>query len=52
MLKNYVGKRLFPRMQRSQYGREFKVITISILSGLVIGGVLATVMILRGAVGR
>jgi hypothetical protein len=52
MLKNYVGKRLFPRLQQSQYGHEFIIITISILFGLVIGGILAGVMVLRGTVGK
>lgn len=52
MLKNYVGKWLFPRMQRSQYNREFKIIAASIVSGLLIGGGMAAIMIWRGAVGN
>lgn len=52
MLKNYVGRWLFPRMQRSQYSHEFKIIATSIMFGLLIGGALATVMIWRGAVGK
>jgi hypothetical protein len=52
MLKNYVGKLLFPRMQRSQYNNEFKIIAASIVFGLLVGGVLAAVMIWRGAVGK
>ncbi len=52
MLKNYVGKWLFPRLQQSQYGHEFKIITFSILFGLVIGGIVAGVMVLRGTVGK
>jgi hypothetical protein len=52
MLTNYVGKFLFPRLQSSQYGREFKIIAASISLGLVAGGILVTVMILRGAIGK
>jgi hypothetical protein len=52
MLKNYVGKWLFPRLQRSQYNHEFKIIAISIVLGLLGGGVIAAVMILRGTVGK
>ena len=39
-------------MQRSQYGREFKIIAISIVLGLIFGGSLAAVMIWHGAVGK
>jgi hypothetical protein len=52
MLIKYVGKWLFPRLQSSQYVREFKIIAASISLGLVGGGLLVTVMILRGAVGK
>jgi hypothetical protein len=52
MLKNYVGKWLFPRLQPSQYGREFKIIAGTISVGVIVGGLLATVMILHGAVGK
>lgn len=52
MLKNYVGKWLFPRMQRSQYGHEFKIIAVSIVLGLLGGGGMAAIMILRGAIGK
>lgn len=52
MLKNYVGKWLFPRLQPSQYGQKFKIITASILFGLVGGGVLAAILILRGGIGK
>jgi len=52
MLANYVGKLLFPRLQPSQYGQKFKIIAASILLGLVVGGIVALVMILRGAVGK
>ena len=52
MFKNYVGKLLFPKMQRSQYGREFKIIAVSIVCGLLFGGGVAVVMICRGAVGK
>ena len=52
MLKDYVGKWLFPRLQPSQYGREFKIIAVSITFGLLIGGGVAVIMIMRGAVGR
>lgn len=52
MLTNYVGKLLFPRLQSSQYRHEFKIIAASISLGLVVGGIMVTVMILRGAVGK
>jgi len=52
MLKNYVGKLLFPRLQRSQYEHEFKIIVFSIVCGLLVGGSVAAVMIWRGAVGN
>ena len=52
MLKNYVGKFLFPRMQRSQYDREFKIITTSIVCGLLVGVGMAAILIWRGAVGK
>lgn len=52
MLKNYVGKLLFPRLQRSQYEHEFKIIAASIVLGLVGGGVIALVMLLRGTFGK
>jgi hypothetical protein len=52
MLINYVGKLLFPRLQSAQYRRELKIIVASISLGLVGGGILITVMILRGAVGK
>jgi hypothetical protein len=52
MLTNYVGKLLFPRLPSAQYGNEFKIIAASISLGLVGGGILVTVMILRGAVGN
>jgi len=50
MLKNYVGKWLFPRLQRSQYNHEFKIIAVSIVFGLLVGGGVAAVLIWRGAV--
>lgn len=52
MLKNYVGKLLFPRLQRSQYENEFKIIAASIVLGLLGGGGIALVMILRGTLGK
>jgi hypothetical protein len=52
MLKNYVGKWLFPRLQRSQYNHEFKIIAVSIVFGLLVGGGVAAVLIWRGAVGK
>lgn len=52
MLKNYVGKLLFPRLQRSQYEHEYKIIAASIALGLLGGGVIALVMILRGTFGK
>jgi hypothetical protein len=52
MLKNYVGKWLFPRLQRSQYNYEFKIIAVSIVFGLLVGGGVAAIMILRGTVGK
>ena len=52
MLKNYVGKLLFPRMQRSQYNHEFKIIVTSIVCGLFVGTGVAAILIWRGAVGK
>ena len=52
MFKNYVGKLLFPKLQRSQYGRELKIVTASIVCGLLFGGGVAAVMIWRGIVGK
>ena len=52
MFTNYVGKLLFPRLQPSQYAQKFKIIAASISLGLVVGGILALVMIWRGAVGK
>jgi hypothetical protein len=52
MLMNYMGKLLFPRLQPSQYGREFKIIAACISLGLAGSGILVTVMILRGAIGK
>jgi hypothetical protein len=52
MLKDYVGKLLFPRMQRSQYGHEFRIIAVSIVFGLLVGVGVAAFMIWRGAVGK
>jgi len=52
MLKNYVGKRLFPRLQRSQYDHEFKIIAVSITFGLLVGGAIVLIMLLRGTVGK
>ncbi|MGA9450959.1 MAG: hypothetical protein WBW41_06400 [Verrucomicrobiia bacterium] len=52
MLANYVGKLLFPRLQSSQYGQKFKVIAAAILLGLAVGGIVASVMIWQGAVGK
>jgi hypothetical protein len=51
MLIDYFGKRLFPRLQPSQYGLKFKIIAASVVFGLVAGGVLAVMMVLRGAAG-
>ena len=52
MLANYVGKLLFPRLQPSQYEQKFKIIAASLLLGLVTGGIIASVMLLRGTVGK
>ncbi len=52
MLKNYIGKLLFPRLQASQYGQKLKIIAASITLGLVVVGGVAAAMILRGAVGK
>jgi hypothetical protein len=52
MFKNYVGKWLFPRLQRSQYNHEFKIIAVSIVFGLLVAGGVAAVLIWRGAVGK
>jgi hypothetical protein len=52
MLKNYLGKLLFPRLHCSQYNQQFKIVAVSILLGLIVAGSVTTVMILRGAVGK
>ncbi|HLX94799.1 MAG TPA: hypothetical protein VKU37_03565 [Verrucomicrobiae bacterium] len=52
MLIDYFGKWLYPHLQPSQYELKFKIIVASIVFGLVAGGALAAVMILRGAVGE
>lgn len=52
MLENYFGKLLFPRLQPSQYRNKFKIIAACLSLGLVVGGLMASVMILRGAVGK
>jgi hypothetical protein len=52
MLMQYFGKWLFPRLQPSQYELRFKIIAASIVFGMFAGGSLATIMILRGAVGK
>jgi len=52
MLANYIGKLLFPRLQASQYEQKFKIIAATLLLGLVTGGLVALVMILRGGVGK
>jgi hypothetical protein len=52
MLKNYVGKLLFPRLHPSQYNQQFKIVAATISLGLIVAGSMITVMLLRGAVGR
>jgi cold-inducible RNA-binding protein len=52
MLKDYFGKLLFPRLHFTQYGHEFKIIAASISLGLIVAGIMITVMISRGDVGR
>jgi hypothetical protein len=52
MLKNYFGKLLFPRLHPSQYNQQFKIIAATLSLGLIVAGILITVMIQRGAVGR
>jgi hypothetical protein len=52
MLKDYFGKLLFPRLHPSQYNHRFKIVAATLSLGLVVGGTLVTVMILRGTVGR
>jgi len=52
MLKNYVGKLLFPRMQHSQYDHEFTIIVTSIVCGLLVGIGVAAILIWRGAIGK
>jgi hypothetical protein len=52
MLKNYIGKWLFPQLHPTQYAREYKIIAAALLLGLVVAGILTTVMILRSKVGH
>jgi fucose permease len=52
MLRNYIGKWLFPRLHPSQYAREFKIIAVTLSLGLISAGGLTTVLILRGTVGK
>jgi hypothetical protein len=52
MLINYVGKLLFPRLQRSQYKQKFKIIAATLSLGLVVGGIVVSLMILKGSVGK
>jgi hypothetical protein len=52
MLREYFGKLFFPRLHPSQYNQQFKIIAATILLGLIVGGGLTTVMILKGAVGK
>jgi hypothetical protein len=52
MLKDYFGKLLFPRLHFTQYGHEFKIIAASIALGLIGAGILISVMIMKGSVGR
>ncbi len=52
MLKNYLGKLLFPRLQPSQYNQKFKIIAATLSLGLVAAGVMSAVMIWQGAAGR
>ena len=52
MFTDYVGKLLFPRLQPAEYRQKFKIVAATLLFGLVAGGLVAGVMILRGAVGK
>jgi hypothetical protein len=52
MLTDYLGKRLFPRLHRSQYNRQFKIITATVALGLIVAGGTVAVMIWRGGVGQ
>jgi hypothetical protein len=52
MLRNYIGKRLFPQLHPSQYNHQFKIVAAALSLGLVVAGGLTTLLILRGAVGK
>jgi hypothetical protein len=52
MLTDYLGKLLFPRLHRSQYNHQFKIITATLALALMVAGGTVAVMIWRGAVGR
>jgi hypothetical protein len=51
MLTDYLENLLFPRLQRSQYNQRFKIIAATLSLGLIVAGILGTVMIWRGASG-
>jgi hypothetical protein len=51
MLKNYLGKLFFPRLQRSQYNHQFKIVAATISFGLVAAGCVSAIIIWRGAIG-
>lgn len=52
MLKEYFGKLFFPRLHRSQYNQQFKIIAATLLLGLMVAVGVGAVMIWRGAVNR
>jgi hypothetical protein len=52
MLRNYIGKWLFPQLHPSQYAREYKIIAVTLSLGLIVAGGLTTVLILRAGVGN
>jgi hypothetical protein len=52
MLKDYLGKLFFPRLHRSQYNHQFKIVAATVSLGLIVAGGVTAVMILKGAVGK
>jgi len=46
---NHLGKFLFPRLHPSQYGQKFRIITATVLVGLIVGGGVAVAMIWKGS---
>jgi hypothetical protein len=52
ILKNNIGKWLFPQLHPTQYVRQYKIIAATLSLGLVAAGGLTTFLTLRAAVGK